>query len=181
MLFPAGADPGDGAGVYFGAEFAEEGAELADVVLGVADVVDVEFEAGGFSAGEAGGAGEGLFSFSIERGGDLLAECGDEGEGVFFGEAGGEVGAAFVAALLVEVAELEGGFAGGEIEVEVEEGVVGDLAEGVVADFVVEVFGRAGGDAVVEHGEGGFELGGEGGNDECGHGFSGGWAWTETS
>jgi hypothetical protein len=90
-----------------------------------------------------------------------LAEEREVGEGLVLGEAGAEGGAALVAAVGVEVAEKEGGFVGGEVEVGEEEGVVGDLAEGVVGDFAFPVLGRARDDALIEHGEAGFELGEE--------------------
>jgi len=74
------------------------------------------------------------------------------------GEAGGERGAAFIAAAGMEAAELEGVLAGRKVEVGIEKGVVGDLADGGAGDRALPVPRGAGADAAPEHGERGFEL-----------------------
>ena len=138
------------------------------MVLRVADVVDVKFEAGGFAAGEAGWGRRvesAVSAFSVTWP-ILPAAEGEEGRGrPLFWRGRGWVRGRVRHRLFCGVSRSwKVDFAGGEVEIEEEEGVIGDLAEGVVADLVVvEVLGGAGGDAFFEHGEGeGFELGGEG-------------------
>src|SRR4051812_45193703 len=87
-LFPGGADPGQLLVGQVGGDAAEVGAELAGVVLDVAEVIEMELAAGEAAVGEAGVGGEGGVGFGGEGGAHLVAAGSEVGEGFGLVEAG---------------------------------------------------------------------------------------------
>ncbi len=141
------------------------------MVLDVAEVVEVKLGAGEGEPIEAAGAGERGFGFFFQDAGDLFAAGVDVGEkgglivrlvGDDFGEWGEGESAEEVVVFAVEGLGAEFGFAGGEIHVGAEEDVIGDVPEGVLADFGGPIFRFALGDGVFEHFEGCAVLAGQG-------------------
>lgn len=156
---------------------AEEGGELAGVVLEVAEGVEVVFGAGEGEVREAGWAAERGFGFGEEGGGDEFAAAKGVGEEFVAGElAAGELfvklGAAEGVHAVGALIGLPGVVVRRGVDIDETRDVVRDLPEGIDADRALPVLGGALGDGLVEHGECGVELGDEEGGEHWGAGGS---------
>lgn len=152
---------------------AEEGGELAGVVLEVAEGVEVVLGACEGEVREAGWAAKCGFGFGEEGGGDEFAAAEDVGEEFVAGEhAAGELfvklGAAERVHAVGALVGLPGIVVRRGVDIDEARDVVCDLPEGVDADRALPVLVGALGDGLVEHGECGVELGDEEGGEHLG-------------